>query len=78
MGEFWKNEWSLFKSDMGMVKEFLFQPVTFKEDTKMLKPSEEEIEMKSEMGGFWNNEWSLFKQDINNAVDFLTQPVTLK
>ncbi|MEG2310528.1 MAG: hypothetical protein RSB76_00910 [Clostridia bacterium] len=78
MGEFWKNEWQLFKSDMGLVKDFLVQPVIFSDDTKMLRPSEQEIESKSQMGGFWTSEWNLFKQDINDAVDFLTQPISFK
>jgi hypothetical protein len=27
---FWKNEWDLFKADMGSVRDFLNQPVTLK------------------------------------------------
>ncbi len=84
MLDFWKNEWSLFKVDVGNVKNFLTQPVEItlwgKSDL-MLKPSVQEIQEKGdviEASGFWSNEWKLFLKDLNDAKDFFVQPISFK
>ena len=82
MKEFWKNEWDLFLKDMQELGEFFLQPVEItgipgKSKVKMLKPTIEETQEKSDNGGFWAREWNLFLNDMETLGDFCLQPVEI-
>ena len=79
MKDFFKNEFDLFKQEMGIVADFLFQPVDLGVTSpQMLKPSVSEITEKAEVSGFWANEFALFKNDLEKISDFLFQPIEVK
>lgn len=81
MGEFWKNEWDLFKDDLSSVARFLTQPVviTFgNEDPLMLRPTAEEAMGKSSTSSFWKNEWDLFTKEYDSFLNYISQPVKFK
>lgn len=81
MGEFWKNEWVLFKEDMSSLGNFLNQPVTFssqKDDNLMLKPTYQEASEKSEATGFWKDQWSQFTKEYDSFLNYITKPIEFK
>ena len=82
MKEFWKNEWNLFLNDMQELGEFFLQPIEItgipgSSSTPMLKPTMDEVQVKSEEGGFWTREWKSFLSDMEELGNFFLQPVEI-
>ncbi|MCX8075179.1 MAG: hypothetical protein N2749_06300 [Clostridia bacterium] len=78
MDNFWKNEWELFKCDLKAVADFLTQPVTFGNESLMLKPTVEEVSQRSEESGFWKKQWEMFAQEYDTFLNYVTKPIEFK
>lgn len=79
MGEFWKNEWELFKLDVNNFVGFWTQPVTFGTDESLkLRPSAAEAETKSNESGFWKAQWEEFTKEYDTFLKDITKPISFK